>query len=104
MQKHRTGCAVAVLRKVMGWPVESVVGEYTTYAHPKVREVDVKYIRRIEVADLIGINEPIFNRMPSLAKPKIASILTYRMRKLALATATAMLIWGVTYWKSTHLK
>lgn len=35
--KHRTGCAVAVMRHVAGWNVDSIVEEYSGFAEPKVR-------------------------------------------------------------------
>jgi tyrosine-protein phosphatase SIW14 len=90
----------------MGWSIESVVSEYTTYAHPKVREVDVKYIHRFEVADLIGIIEPSFIKMPNVIKPRGEVIKprpvsrSNKMRKMVLVTIVIMVIWGMTYFHS----
>lgn len=42
--KHRTGCVVAVARKLSGWELSSVLDEYRSYALPKIRECDVDYI------------------------------------------------------------
>ncbi|OBT75911.1 hypothetical protein VF21_04409 [Pseudogymnoascus sp. 05NY08] len=71
--RHRTGCAVAVIRKVQGWSVESTVSEYTSYAHPKVRQVDVNYIRQFEIASLVGIIDPKTTRTASFSKPRSIS-------------------------------
>ncbi|KAL5345907.1 tyrosine-protein phosphatase siw14 [Pseudogymnoascus australis] len=68
--RHRTGCAVAVIRKVLGWSVESTLNEYTSFAHPKVRQVDVNYIRQFEVATLVGIVDPKITRTASFSKPR----------------------------------
>ena len=38
---------IAVLRKTMGWDVQSIVEEYTGYAQPKAREVDITYIQSL---------------------------------------------------------
>lgn len=45
--KHRTGCVVAVLRKMTGWDVPSIEQEYRVYAHPKERPGDIAYIRTL---------------------------------------------------------
>ena len=48
--KHRTGCVVAVARKLSGWELESVLDEYRSYAVPKVRECDLDYITAFQTA------------------------------------------------------
>lgn len=53
--QHRTGCAAAVIRHIAGWKVQDIVEEYSTYAEPKIRECDVKYITDFEVANLEGL-------------------------------------------------
>ncbi|KAK0388063.1 hypothetical protein NLU13_4307 [Sarocladium strictum] len=50
--KHRTGCVVAAARKVAGWPVDTVIQEYRTFAEPKVRDCDITYITALEAASL----------------------------------------------------
>ena len=50
--KHRTGCVVGIIRKVHGWDLGNIITEYKSYAEPKVRECDVKYISNYRVADL----------------------------------------------------
>lgn len=50
--KHRTGCVVAVVRKLSGWNLERVLDEYREFAAPKIRECDVEYISDFQVATL----------------------------------------------------
>lgn len=53
--KHRTGCAVGVLRKYHGWDTRSVLAEYQSYAQPKVRETDMNYLNGFELATLSNV-------------------------------------------------
>lgn len=53
--KHRTGCVVGIVRKVSGWDLDSVLTEYKSFAEPKVRECDVKYISGFELADISNL-------------------------------------------------
>ncbi|UNI24632.1 Protein-tyrosine-phosphatase [Purpureocillium takamizusanense] len=50
--KHRTGCVVAVIRKLSGWGTDTAVAEYKSYAEPKVRECDVEYISSFQATSL----------------------------------------------------
>ncbi|TFA97558.1 Tyrosine-protein phosphatase SIW14 [Trichoderma ghanense] len=50
--KHRTGCVVAVVRKLSGWNLERTLDEYKSYATPKVRECDVDYITAFQPSSL----------------------------------------------------
>lgn len=45
--RHRTGCVVACLRRLQGWPMKEILEEYEAYAFPKVREGDIKLIRDV---------------------------------------------------------
>ncbi|KAF4589850.1 tyrosine phosphatase [Ophiocordyceps camponoti-floridani] len=56
--KHRTGCVVAVVRKLSGWTVNTVLDEYRAYATPKVRECDVDYISSFKASTLITSTRP----------------------------------------------
>ena len=60
--KHRTGCAVAVIRHISGWDVKSIVEEYEGYSAPKPRDCDVKYIIEYKVSGLQGLLEKAANR------------------------------------------
>ncbi|OLN87292.1 putative tyrosine-protein phosphatase [Colletotrichum chlorophyti] len=53
--KHRTGCVVGVIRKVTGWELSNIVDEYRTYAEPKVRDCDIKYLTDFDLADLSNL-------------------------------------------------
>ncbi|KAM0277584.1 hypothetical protein ACHAQH_005703 [Verticillium albo-atrum] len=53
--KHRTGCVVAVMRKLSGWEVSNVLDEYRTFAEPKVRDCDIGYITDFAVGDLSNL-------------------------------------------------
>ncbi|KAH7133100.1 tyrosine phosphatase family-domain-containing protein [Dactylonectria estremocensis] len=50
--KHRTGCVVAVVRKVYGWETSNVLAEYKSYAEPKIRECDLDYISAFQISTL----------------------------------------------------
>ncbi|KAM0715342.1 hypothetical protein Q7P37_008840 [Cladosporium fusiforme] len=45
--RHRTGCVIACLRKVQGWPIEAITAEYEAYANPKMRDGDLEFIRNV---------------------------------------------------------
>ncbi|KAM0132816.1 hypothetical protein ACHAO1_006561 [Botrytis cinerea] len=81
--KHRTGCAAAIIRHVSGWNVQSIVEEYKTFAAPKARDVDIKYITEYQVSSLSGLdrNQSV---QPSVTK------YFKKTRPLALAM---LLIW-----------
>ncbi|KAK5636565.1 hypothetical protein RRF57_012277 [Xylaria bambusicola] len=51
--RHRTGCVVGVLRKSSQWNMKHILNEYTTFAEPKVREVDIKYLTKFELTNLL---------------------------------------------------
>ncbi|KAF2200448.1 hypothetical protein GQ43DRAFT_472714 [Delitschia confertaspora ATCC 74209] len=42
--KHRTGCVVGCFRKVQAEPLDTIFGEYHTYADPKARILDECFI------------------------------------------------------------
>ncbi|TPX17097.1 uncharacterized protein E0L32_003215 [Thyridium curvatum] len=50
--KHRTGCVVAIIRKVTGWDLPVVLDEYRAYAEPKVRDCDLQYISSFKLTSL----------------------------------------------------
>ncbi|KAI0517260.1 tyrosine phosphatase family-domain-containing protein [Xylaria bambusicola] len=51
--RHRTGCVVGVLRKSSQWNMKHILNEYATFAEPKVREVDIKYLAEFELTNLL---------------------------------------------------
>ncbi|KAL8380804.1 hypothetical protein RB595_005207 [Gaeumannomyces hyphopodioides] len=62
--KHRTGCVVGVVRKVTGWELSSILDEYKSFATPKERECDIRYISAFESAN---ISPTMFANTSSLA-------------------------------------
>lgn len=84
--KHRTGCAVAVIRHVAGWRVDSIVKEYQGFAEPKVRECDIKYITEYEVSRLEGL----FTETP---RSRNAVLTSWKMCKYIVGTALALSFW-----------
>ncbi|KAK1961179.1 tyrosine phosphatase [Colletotrichum sublineola] len=53
--KHRTGCVVGVVRKVTGWELSPIVDEYRSYAEPKIRDCDIKYLTDFDLSDLSNL-------------------------------------------------
>ncbi|KAH8883435.1 protein-tyrosine phosphatase, partial [Thozetella sp. PMI_491] len=53
--KHRTGCVVAVVRKVTGWKLPRIVDEYREFAGAKARDCDVKYITLFDLSSLSNL-------------------------------------------------
>jgi tyrosine-protein phosphatase SIW14 len=45
--RHRTGCVIACMRKVQGWPMEAIVAEYEAYSNPKTRDGDLEFIKNV---------------------------------------------------------
>lgn len=45
--RHRTGCVIACMRKVQGWPMEAIVAEYEAYSNPKSRPGDLEFIKNV---------------------------------------------------------
>ncbi|KAI1364245.1 hypothetical protein F5Y08DRAFT_218821 [Xylaria arbuscula] len=56
--RHRTGCVIGVLRKSSKWNIKHIIEEYTTFAEPKVREVDLKYLTDFELTNLLCPSKP----------------------------------------------
>ncbi|KAI0436903.1 tyrosine phosphatase family-domain-containing protein [Xylaria telfairii] len=50
--KHRTGCVVGVFRLTNQWTLNNIIDEYTSFAEPKVRETDIKYLSEFKLASL----------------------------------------------------
>ena len=50
--RHRTGCVVAVVRKIAGWDRTTVTDEYRAYAGRKVRDCDVDYIQAFALSSI----------------------------------------------------
>ncbi|KAH6674586.1 tyrosine phosphatase family-domain-containing protein [Halenospora varia] len=96
--KHRTGCAVAVIRHAYGWAVDTIVAEYEGYAEPKLRECDVKYITEYQISTLRAITAKVEHTHE--IRPVL---LTPRMTRFLLMAAIALSIWLTTIMCSPYL-
>lgn len=47
--KHRTGCTVACFRRILGFDMEAIIGEYHTYAGAKARFLDEVFIENFDL-------------------------------------------------------
>jgi tyrosine-protein phosphatase SIW14 len=63
--KHRTGCVIGVLRKSKNWDMKRIIDEYTSFAEPKVRETDLKYLADFELKSLLLQPRVIALRAPA---------------------------------------
>lgn len=63
--RHRTGCVIGVLRKSCQWNMKHIIDEYTIFAEPKVREVDLKYLADFELTSLLCTSKPHATVAPS---------------------------------------
>ncbi|KAH6722311.1 tyrosine phosphatase family-domain-containing protein [Leptodontidium sp. MPI-SDFR-AT-0119] len=84
--KHRTGCAVGVIRHVARWDVEAIVEEYRGYAEPKVRECDMEYIIGFNISSL----QNLFTRQ---ATPRNITDRDRKILKFFILAATVLIIW-----------
>lgn len=82
--KHRTGCVVGVVRKVTGWELSSILDEYKSFATPKERECDIRYITAFESAN---ISPTMFTSKSPLALQK------WRFARAALFTVFFLAVW-----------
>lgn len=90
--KHRTGCVVAVVRKLSGWNSDRVVDEYKTYAAPKVRECDVDYITSFQPGSL----EMTSIRSIHAENPRFGPVQVRSFMRTLFFTAVVTTIWLVS--------
>jgi hypothetical protein len=86
---------IAIIRKVMGWRIDTIMEEYTTYAYPKTRGSDMKYIHGFDVQSLSRVfQEPAhditFKITYSSAVPRA------RMMKMIATAILMVLLWAFT--------
>lgn len=87
--KHRTGCVVAVVRKMAGWNASIVLDEYRAYADPKIRDCDVAYIKGFQTSTLHPLTA---NHIQSRYTP----LETRSFRRTLLFSTVVMLLWVVS--------
>ncbi|KAM4060730.1 tyrosine phosphatase family protein [Hirsutella rhossiliensis] len=85
--KHRTGCVVAVVRKLSGWNLDSVLGEYKSYAMPKIRDCDVDYISGFQPTSL----QPM-----AFDSPRFSPVQTRTFFRTLLFSTFVMVVWLVS--------
>ncbi|PHH87488.1 hypothetical protein CDD83_8826 [Cordyceps sp. RAO-2017] len=85
--KHRTGCVVAIVRKLSGWGLDSTLDEYRTYAAPKVRECDVDYISGFDSSSI---------RALSLEPSRISPVQVRTFFRTLLFSTFVMVLWLVS--------
>ncbi|KAL2073214.1 hypothetical protein VTL71DRAFT_10538 [Oculimacula yallundae] len=93
--KHRTGCAVGVIRHVARWGVEAIIEEYRGYAEPKIRDCDLKYITGFNVMSL----QNLFTKpdTPRSSNSRINNR-DRKILKFFVVVATVMTIWFTSIW------
>ncbi|KAH7356717.1 tyrosine phosphatase family-domain-containing protein [Rhexocercosporidium sp. MPI-PUGE-AT-0058] len=95
--KHRTGCAVAVIRHVAQWDVQAIVEEYRGYAEPKVRECDLQYIAGFDISCLRNL----FTRQ---ATPSNITDRDRKILKFFILAAIVLIIWIASLSWASHWK
>ena len=76
----------------MGWHIDSIIEEYTSYAEPKGRSVDISYIQAFKVESLSGRFA-----VPSLSRRTHVRDLSFIKMIKMLAIAIIMLgLWAIT--------
>ncbi|KAL3427702.1 tyrosine phosphatase family protein [Phlyctema vagabunda] len=93
--KHRTGCVTAVIRHISGWDVENIISEYENIAEPKIRDVDVAYIREYQISTLEGL----FTQ----TKRRVVLLTTKMVRMMLLAVSILFLFWTTHSITPVHL-
>lgn len=101
--KHRTGCVVAIMRKVAGTlNLDVILGEYKRYAGDKIRDCDLEYIRAFNVLDVEDIMDNIMHSStPKRGSPIvfITPLLSSKMGKLMfLVLVTLFVCWLHIMW------
>ncbi|KAJ1643920.1 tyrosine-protein phosphatase siw14 [Coemansia asiatica] len=55
--KHRTGCLVGCLRKLLEWSNTSIFDEYRRYSAPKSRSMDQQFIELFDIRPVLAHSE-----------------------------------------------
>ncbi|KAI3394559.1 hypothetical protein diail_2550 [Diaporthe ilicicola] len=89
--RHRTGCVVALVRKIQNWEPERVLDEYRAYASPKVRDCDVEYISKFQANEIQHLSlAPLAESFPA------QHAFDARRIRFFLASFFTILIWWST--------
>ncbi|KAG6359849.1 hypothetical protein INS49_010902 [Diaporthe citri] len=89
--RHRTGCVVALVRKIQNWESERVLDEYRAYASPKIRDCDVEYITKFQTTEVQHLAlAPLAESFP------VQHAMDPRRIRFLLASFFAIFIWWNT--------
>ncbi len=80
------------MRKIMGWSVDSIIDEYTDFARPKTREVDLDYIHSIQLENF----EDVINKSGFEAISRYTMFRWSRMTKISILTGVILGLWAIT--------
>ncbi len=80
----------------MGWSIDSILTEYTSFAEPKVREVDINYIQRFQDEDHIDSSAPRLERLTIVTKPRKLPK-SEKMTRMVFITLLILAVFGLTY-------
>jgi hypothetical protein len=79
----------------MGWRIDTIIEEYTTYAQLKARETDIKYIQGFEIQSL----SQVFREPARAITAKITyseAVSRARMLKMVVMTILLLILWAFT--------
>lgn len=89
--QHRTGCVVALVRKIQNWDSERVLAEYKAYAAPKIRDCDVEYITKFQTTEVQHLAlAPLAETFP------VHHAMDLRRIRFFMASSFAIFIWWNT--------
>lgn len=94
--KHRTGCVVAVVRKLSGWELDTVLDEYKAYATPKIRECDVYYITSFQSQPVIATAVTSLQRYDDNMPARFSPTQIRTFLRTFLFSTLVMTIWLVS--------
>ncbi|CAJ2511969.1 Uu.00g075940.m01.CDS01 [Anthostomella pinea] len=90
--KHRTGCVVGVIRMTNSWDTKRVLEEYTTFAAPKVRETDLKYLTNFKISSLPNLKPKNFTH--TIGRYGYLTIMAFFTICLFIYSFSKMRIWS----------
>lgn len=95
--RHRTGCIVAIVRKINGMEVASVIEEYKHFSAPKPRDIDIDYITKFSVESVEEVVKKTTELCTDSAKLAAGGpFTTSKMAQLVCGVAACLCIWGMT--------
>lgn len=82
----------------MGWPVDSIITEYSIYAEPKIREGDLKYIQGFQAQNHVDLDDTQLQGLIASTAPKPRQVAkSEKMYRMVCATLSIMAVFMMTY-------